>query len=656
MFLLTSAAAFRLSAQQYTNLHVAPETAKPGDALSIRYNASGTPLDTVKQVACIAYLFQNTDYKWHAKDVALRQEGKHWIASIPTDTNTAFVAYKFYSDTLMDNNKDSTYTTFMHIPERHINARGCLIAWDFLRAPKLGRMIPGYISKNTISDTAAYYWFEQEFRYHGEASQKHLVLPYVQALHNYLGDKAVDKIKRVLGYLQSLKTEEALVQARTIYKDILRDSVALDSIDRTFMRQYPQGQLAKLEAYNALQKESDVNKRLVKTVEFLQDFPSDTRFADFEAANRVNYNNLYQFLVIMHVMKQDYGVYDQYINEIPFESLAQLYYKTIDIMHHRKDVTDSVLYPYSKMLIDRMDYFREHQPDTYVYLAPSEWRKQIDSYLSVTFLLTHTSICVKLQKNEEALAYARRSQTQFGFERAELNNYLAVLFDRLGDNEQLDVVLEKSFAQNQASTEMLDLLKKRYQEEKGTLDGFETYVNALKGTGNTAKELEELKAEMIKKTMPAWTMRDLEGNLISSAQLKGKIIVLDFWASWCVPCKASFPGMKLAVEKYANDPDVQFFFVDTEERGDSYKEQAAAYIKENDYPFQVVFDNRLEGNKTNSEVYKKICQAFGISGIPQKLFIDKEGKVRFISVGFKGSATALADEISAMVELTKTAK
>jgi thiol-disulfide isomerase/thioredoxin len=74
-------------------------------------------------------------------------------------------------------------------------------------------------------------------------------------------------------------------------------------------------------------------------------------------------------------------------------------------------------------------------------------------------------------------------------------------------------------------------------------------------------------------------------------ELKGKVVVLNFWATWCGPCKASFPAMQMAVNKYKSDPNVKFLFIHTWERGtETPTKDAADYIKSKKYTFDVLMD------------------------------------------------------------------
>ena len=259
-------------------------------------------------------------------------------------------------------------------------------------------------------------------------------------------------------------------------------------------------------------------------------------------------------------------------------------------------------------------------------------------------------------RDEEAFKYTEVVEKYLEYKDATVNNYYAILLQKRGETTHLNEVLKYSLYNNQATPEMLEMVKADYIRQNGSDKGYDDYLSKLKNPADKA-EFEKMVAEgMINKAMPEWSMKDMNGKVVSSKALRGKTVVLDFWATWCVPCKASFPGMKLAVDKYKNDKDVVFYFVDTEERGTTYKAEVMKYIKENNYPFNILFDNTAAGSKQNSEVFDRICKEFTISGIPQKLFIDKNGKLRFISVGYNGSASALADDISTLVEMTKTAK
>jgi thiol-disulfide isomerase/thioredoxin len=156
---------------------------------------------------------------------------------------------------------------------------------------------------------------------------------------------------------------------------------------------------------------------------------------------------------------------------------------------------------------------------------------------------------------------------------------------------------------------------------------------------------------MINTPAPLFTLKDLDGNTVSLNSLKGKVVIVDFWATWCGPCKASFPGMQMAVNKYKNDPNVKFLFVDCWETAKDYADGVKKFIADNKYTFHVLLDEKdTDGRQA------KVVSSFDVSGIPTKFIIDKAGNVRFKYVGYDGTPEALVDEVSNMIDMANNPK
>lgn len=262
------------------------------------------------------------------------------------------------------------------------------------------------------------------------------------------------------------------------------------------------------------------------------------------------------------------------------------------------------------------------------------------------FADTYALLQYKLGNIKDAIKY--QSQAVGNGESSDVNErYIEFLVE----DKQYKLANEKArlfLSEGHGTSKIKDLYKTAYTSLNPNAKDFDNTLASI-NQANHDKELEALKKAMLDEEAPEFVLKNLDGKDVALADLKGKTVILDFWATWCGPCKASFPGMQQVVEKYKNDKNVVLLFVDTFEDGKNREKDVAKFIKDNNYDFHVLIDGKVK-DSNDYEVAKK----YGITGIPTKIIIGPNGKIKFKSVGFSGSNDKLKDEMDMMIDLLKS--
>jgi thiol-disulfide isomerase/thioredoxin len=151
-------------------------------------------------------------------------------------------------------------------------------------------------------------------------------------------------------------------------------------------------------------------------------------------------------------------------------------------------------------------------------------------------------------------------------------------------------------------------------------------LRLLLGFALTFAALALLRAEPVAAApAPEWKLKDVDGNVITSEQFKGKVVVMDFWATWCGPCRMEIPGYIALQKKYGKDGLV---IIGVSCDQDKHAAQTVKdFVKKQGMNYQVVMGD------------EDVQTAFGgMDAIPTTFIIDRQGQIRDRKVGVEPTA------------------
>jgi thiol-disulfide isomerase/thioredoxin len=125
----------------------------------------------------------------------------------------------------------------------------------------------------------------------------------------------------------------------------------------------------------------------------------------------------------------------------------------------------------------------------------------------------------------------------------------------------------------------------------------------------------------------------LTGDSLRLRQLRGKVVLVDLWATWCQPCLRSFPSLQKLWELYREREDVAILVLNVWERTPERQKVVQEFLRNNpQYTFPVYLD-----------LADVLPLGFGVTGIPTQLYLDRSGRLQFRSTGFSSEELYLRD-------------
>lgn len=144
-------------------------------------------------------------------------------------------------------------------------------------------------------------------------------------------------------------------------------------------------------------------------------------------------------------------------------------------------------------------------------------------------------------------------------------------------------------------------------------------------------------AQQTGRAMPEFVLQDADGEIVTPEDLRGRPLLLNFWATWCGPCKEELP---LFARVDAEAPDLRVFLVNLSEG----RQRAVAFLEDLELDLKTAVDP-FGGTDRDAEATLDVARRYRVRGMPTTYFVDAEGVVRSVRVG-QVLPDALATELA----------